>query len=603
MSSTKGCKSSSSSSSSSSSLVCEKVKCKRKCKEISVGCVECPAYCPEAIVQLKRAAVVTIQSEFILTAGLSTGALVSGATNSVTGGAGRQDVFLNGSGFMVKGHYILAPAHLVLIPPTLSGVVNRYPFFNYQGTLPTATMFNTMTRASRILVTVYQVNNRKESFVYEADLIGVDGSSDVALLKINHAKQFNRCSPRIEKCHPFFKIGKSRATKDGEKVFLMGDYVTSSLDIRGHHSDGAISEGIVSDHRFVDPTGNISAELVLVSAPAYSFSSGLPIINGQAEVIGMQTCDLSVVSPRLNITTADLPVTVQSTGIGLVAGPSTYFMKHAIKRFLKAECDDKNWKNNVVNIKDPVGAYYALNKGYLGIGYNVLTGFDYDVTADFGIASTAGQAVGLPKVRLDSNGNFYMNPSCKQIVGIRILALAGQSNTTVVTAGVGTSATNTAGAYFVPGTNNPSGATFLPITTTTPGGAFPDSPLAGILNPGDVIVNLDKCELGNLKKQVCPALVLQRLRGGDNVRIYFRRGGNAQGSSIPTGQNTHYENINEQQVEISQYPLGLDYPWYSVNIFPLASSYGFGFPANQSSFPQLPQGATDVITGTFVTPV
>ncbi len=219
-------------------MKCEKVKCKPKCKEVSVSCVDCPEYCPEAIVQMKRAAVVTIQSEFILTAGLATAAAVASAPLRVTAGVGREDVFINSSGFFVKGHYILAPAHAVIMPPSLTSVVNRYPFFQSQAALGTSV--NTMMRASRILVTVYQVNNRRESFVYEADLIGVDGTTDLAVLKINHGKQFNRCSPKIEKCHPYFKIGKSRAAKDREKVYLIGDYVSNLGDPRGHHADGAI---------------------------------------------------------------------------------------------------------------------------------------------------------------------------------------------------------------------------------------------------------------------------------------------------------------------------------------------------------------------------
>ena len=140
------------------SEVCYKVKCEPKCeKECCIK--ECKCYRPEELVCLYKDAVVEIHSEFILL-----GSGVGGATGGTPLAPNtRSDVILEGNGFFINGHYIIAPAQLVLLPPSLSSVVNRYPFFN-SNNLTQGTIQNQMIRASRILISVFNVNGKGTLF-------------------------------------------------------------------------------------------------------------------------------------------------------------------------------------------------------------------------------------------------------------------------------------------------------------------------------------------------------------------------------------------------------------------------------------------------------
>src|SRR5690606_5276273 len=160
----------------------------------------------------------------------------------------------------IKGHYIVLPASGVLLPPSLTSVVNRYPYNvnNIVGSaVAGAFIHDDMVRASRILVSVFNVNGKGHSFEYEAELVGVDGAGDIAILRIACQNQFNTPSnPKIEDCHPVLKLGNSRASKNGEKIYLL--------------SHKQISEGLLSDHRYLENSGWQLAESVLVSATNYA---------------------------------------------------------------------------------------------------------------------------------------------------------------------------------------------------------------------------------------------------------------------------------------------------------------------------------------------
>lgn len=553
--------------SSDDSEVCYKVKCEPKCEKEDCNIEECECYRPEELVCKYKDAVVEIHSEFILLG--ATGSTISTNANGSTPLAAgtRADVVLEGNGFFIKGHYIVTPANLVLLPPSLTSVANRYPFFN-PNDLTLGRVKNQMIRASRILVSVFNVNGKGHSFVYEADLVGVDGVGNIAVLRINYKKQWNQCNPCVEKCHPFLTFGSSRGSKDGEKIYMIGDFVSFALNRRAFNAVGAICEGLLSDHRYLDFMGWSPAEGVLVSAPAYAFSAGLPIINCQGLVIGMQTADVSGVLPRLSSST-QVNAANQSEGSGLVAGPSEFFMRRVIKTLIKGSCSRK-YNCQLETICDPVGAYYRYKKAYVGLAYDVFTGIDYDTTTDY----TSGPAPrGQPKIRLSPNGDFLNSPSCKELVGLRVLGLAGLNPND------GLNVSN--GFYYVPG-----GTANAPLLT-----GLPVSPLLGKLLPGDVITHIDGVALGDLNKQIAPSLITWRLCAGDQIEICYRRGGNA----INTSDNSFTENYDQlytHTICLADYPLGLDYPWHAVNSFPLLGTPGypaFTFPAGQLANPQLPQ--------------
>ena len=529
---------------------CADEKCDFPCK-----------YClnPETLACKFKDAVVEVHSEFILL-GKDAPAVPSGSTQLEKDV--RFDVVLEGNGFFIKGHYIVAPAQLVLLPPSLTSVANRYPYLN-SSDLDLGVMKSQLVRASRILISVFNVNGKGKSFVYEADLVGVDGAGDIAVLKINYRKPWNKCNPCVEPCHPRFKFGSSRASKPGEKVYLIGDYVSNPYNRRLFSAVGAISAGILSDHRHLDYSGFSLAENVLVSAPAYAFSAGLPILNCEGLVIGMQTFDVSGVLPGINEAAPDIE-NAQQEGRGMVAGPSEFFMKRVVKTIIAAQGCGRKVDCQTETIFDPIGSFIKYKKGYLGIAYELFTGSDYDTTSEY----TSSAPYPYPRVRLDANGEFLSSPPIKEIVGIKVLGLAGLNPS---------AATGVANGYwYVPGGTGP--APLLPLT--------PVSPFLGKIQPGDVITHINGIAVGDISKQIAPSIITWRLCSGDCIELCYLRGGNA----LNTGDNAfagNYENYNSYSGSLLDFPAFMDYPWYAVNTFPLVSNF-FTFPPEQITNPQFP---------------
>lgn len=559
---------------------CQKECCKPEVPKCKPGCIlnccirKCKEYTAEEIACKFKDAVVQVHGQFVLLGGYPGEGIVDGITGA-TGGTAleaniRTDVTLEGNGFFIKGHYIIVPSQTILMPPSLTSTANRFPFVNDADIL-LGRIRNRMIRASRILVSVFNVNGRGHSFVYEADLIGVEGAGNLAVLKIDHSRAWNQGNPCIERCHPYLKFGESRRVQPGEKVYLIGDYVSSSMNPRMFNAAGAISEGIVSDHRYADYSGWNLAENVLVSANAYAESSGLPIINGQGRVIGMQTTD---VIGRLNML-AGLPNMMAHQGDGLVGGPSEFYMRDIIKTLIKGQCN-RQQNPSLQLITDSVGNYYRYRKAYAGIAYDILTGPMYSTTNDY---TSGSDTSGFSRININSDGTLSDPPSCKELIGIRVLGLAGANPSDEVDVANG--------AYYVPGGT---GTDFLPEQ-------LPNSPFMGKVNPGDIITHINTNPLGDLGKQVPPMLFTSRLPPGATVEFTYRRGGNL--VNVPSAvTNDNYENIFSNFVKLIEFPLLMDYPWYAVNVFPslaVAPYPGFIFPQEQTIAPQLPSRALDVI--------
>ena len=582
----------------SESKDCFPVVCRAKCGR-KVCTEECRAWSGSQIANQYANAVVSVDAEFILISQAS--GIIDGPTVAATALANgvRADIILNGSGFFVKGHYIVCPAHLVLLPPSLSSAVLRYPFLNAVPAI--GFVLNQYQRASRILVTVTDVNNKGAAYVYEAELIGVDGAGDIAVLRVDAMKQWNRCNPCIEKCHPYFTLGSSRAMKDGEKAFLIGDYIGSVNEPRRNMAYGAIVEGLVADHRHLDHSGWQLAETILVSANAYSFSSGMPILNGQGQVIGMQTTDIAGIvrgtpifdeagTPLVGTAVPAAPgeeLRVQQEGFGYVGGPSEFFLRRIIRFIIRGTCSQR-FQCQLTTVFDPVGAFYVYRKGYLGVAYDVFLGQDYDTFANYtSRLPTTPQAA--PQVRLDAAGNFLNGPNrAKDVVGIRVLGLAGLNPADAV--GIAN------GAYYVPGGGV--GLVVPPLPANADLTPLPASPLLGLLTPGDVITSIKGAPLGDLGCQIAPSLVTWRLCPLDTVEIGFRRGGAATAAGGTPFDS--YEFDQSTRVALAAMPPVLDYPWYRVNIFPqvlylAAQPLGvvpypaFNAPLNQDVVGQLPQ--------------
>ncbi len=540
---------------SSNSEVCYKVKCEPKCKTGDCKVNKLNALDAQEIHCKFSNAVVKVQSEFILLGGAGgpPPVPITTATGLTPLGAGtRTDKIIESNGFFIKGHYIIVPAHAVLLPPSLTSIVNRYPLADPANTT-LGQIKDLMIRASRIFVSVYDVNGKGFSFVYEANLIGVDGAGDIAVLKIDSCGGWNSCNPKIEKCHPYLRFGSSKNSNTGERVYLIGNSVGNS--------NNALVEGILSDSKYVDSTGTILPQSLLVSAPAYAAASGLPVLNAEGNVIAMQTANLSAV----DINTAQID---SLSELGLLVGPTENFMKRVIKNLIKGTSNRcKNQRVELIN--DAIGSYYKYKKAYAGVAYDLFQGYMYDVTTEYGMMTPLSDQ---PRIRLSATGAFLNVPNCKQLLGVRVLGLAGLNP---LDGGV------VNGFYYVPGgTGAAPLVDFLPV-----------SPLLGKLTPGDQITHIEGIELGDLKYQVAPAAITWRLYPGDRVEFKYRKGGNALNSATNDLPDS-YENINSVSVILNDYPALMDYPWYAIHRFPLLAADGFAF-GTQESDPQLPQLGND----------
>lgn len=538
---------SSTSSSSSSAATCSP-KCERS--ETPVCPLPCEKLCDgltaHEISERYKDAVVKVDGQFALVG-------ASGPTGGLSGGVplspnGRVDVILSGNGFLIKGPYIVAPAHLVLLPPSLNAATELYPFTPYQGVSGASGPFGNyrdiMVRASRILVTIYNVNGSGQTYVYEASLVGVDGAGDIALLRIDvneDLNNFNSCNPCIKDCHPKLKFGKSRASRCGQQVFVLGTTIvnglTSGLGIR------SISEGVISNYRGLEPRGLVLAETITITAPVFEQTTGLPILNNRGRVIGMQTYN------ALNLSFS--PDTIPA-GYGIIGGITEEFMLPVICNLLNGAYGSKHGCH-VEYILDNAGPYYRLRKGYLGLAYEAASASDLDSSQGF---------LG-PVIQFNSTGGFGPGPACKQLRGIRITGLAGADPDA-----------RGAGGVYVPGGTG----TVAPYLIN-----LPSSPLLGTVLPGDIVIEINGEEVGGVDCEFAPSLITWKVLPGKTVSINYSK----QGVSGGTG---NYDNRFAAFVEVLDYPKFLDYPWYALNHFPLIGLIPYpGFDLlGQSIVPQVP---------------
>jgi S1-C subfamily serine protease len=549
---------------------------------------------PEQILCQARDAVVQIHSEFILTT-YDTQVLTSGTPisefvvqstqvreniNHEDQSYIRRDVIVEGNGFFIDCHFIVAPAHLVLLPPSITSSANRYPYYRAQPINGQSRIQNEMIRASRILISVFNVNGSRHSFVYEADLVGVDGAGDIAVLKINSKRQWNLSNPSIESRHPSLSWGSSRGTTVGSPVYLIGD---NQGDTNGYvfNAVGGITEGLLSSNRHNDYSGGAFAELIRISVPCDPMISGCPILDAQGKVIGMQTGpqpelielveeeppEEDPVVPAVPYSRRLVPrPLLQRTNHGTVFGPSQFFMKRVITALIRGS-SSKYRESHLRVINDPLGCYYRYVKGYLGLAYDVFTGVMYDYTMDYTSGDTQS---GIPRIRLDGSGNFINQPSCKELIGLRVLGLAGLNPDDAC--GVD------GGLFFVPGGDN----VVTPLADN-----LPVSPLLGKLEPGDVITHINGCPLGDIDSQIALSLITWRLKCGDQIEVIFRKGGqvkNGEDQLIDDG----YENLRICYFCINDImPAVLDYPWYAVNRFPFVYDT-LPLPVPQQAVPAYP---------------
>lgn len=558
------------------------------CGKKECMCNPCEPICPEEIACKCSNAVVRVFGQFIFIANDSN-SIAPIDVPSINIGEKRVDIQTTSNGFFImeQGHrYILCPASTVLAPPTIEVSSVRYPFqSNSTGISANPVIPNKMIRASRILVGVYNVNNECDkikctkcngvgcSYMYEAKLVGVDGAGDIAVLQINPDEECkgetNRCNPDILPCHPYFPQGRSRSMRPGFKAYMIGDYVSGPFRFSSANGVGMIVEGLVSDHRYTDYSGNILPELVVFSGPAYSISRGMPILDNQGRYIAMQvmdvtgTVDNSVLLSGLQSDPENDTPLLSLNGQGIVAGISTKFMRRVIKSIVTGKCrSDDNC--NLEDICDSAGSYYRYVKGYIGIGYNVVDGSDLFYQKWYE-NSVPGGPGGFPQFILEPNGSFYSGPSnFKKIRGIRVVSIAGANPNDL----------QTVSTYYTPGS----------LTNVVPSAPLvqniPASSAIGTLNYGDIITrfarfgkNASSVELGDIDKQVNPALVTWNLCPNDYINVCYYKGG----SYLPStpSNNGEYDIEYSTKLCLQAYPYVMDYPWFDQSFPKILGNVGY----------------------------
>lgn len=393
-----------------------------------------------------------------------------------------------GNGFFIKGHYIICPSDLVLIYPAfldasesikkVKGVERGSDITQHIST----PKLDHIARMSKILVDISNVNGCNKAFSYEADLVGVDGASNIAVLRINMTASWNMHNPPITGCHPVLQWGKSRSTCPGDKIFVIGDITSATMDLSlaeltelFPRAENAVAIGNIADNRYVFPNGQIVGELLLLSNLFSGGSQqGLPVITMDGRIIGMS-------------------IYVASYS-GFNVALSEFFMRRPVKTLIRSyidNCVSENHRRFIHPISDHIGTYYKFTKSWLGLCCIPMSQDDFDT--DIIISPTVPSSfIRVPNTKLS-------HLESKEIVGYRILKISD---------GISNSSTR--------------------------------SPIYGIISVGDIITHINGCPLGDRKCQISPSLVMWRVRPGDVITIIYKKQSEMFGSSHDLSVSTDF---------------------------------------------------------------
>lgn len=498
-----------------------------------------------------------------------------------------------GNGFFIDKHYIVAPAHLVLLPPDFLGYYRRYNYPNMDPILAPVPVLpdgtpgsaildgNRYASVGRILVDVFNVNGSNINITYEARLVGIDGAADLAILQIIcSGSLFNSFALALRVCHPKFKFGNSAKYRNGEKVVVMGDLFMRNRYISNYSNDDAMmvpnvrgfSCTTVYNYRYTDPSGLIQPELVILNSSSFISSSGSPIVNKYGRVIGMQT---------LNVTLNNQSNQIRYTD-GLIGGPSQRSFINSIVKILtvangRSYAITQTCPGPVVSSSFDYGDilfrnYFVVEHPYLGIAWELFTGIDFASTVD----PISGVRVANYLSPLISGGYNY-GPRYKNIAGLKVRAFSGNDDL----------------ATF-PLVKN----VFVPGDTTSGTVGFVNSPLLAKLqtvplgklnNSNDVLYAINKMLIGTEESQGHLTNPLWScLTSGSSVELVFRLWENSL-NVTPLSQSEPYSEIYSTTVKLAKMPAGVNYPWYKYNSLPLSSLF---LNTAEDFYPLLPKYET-----------
>lgn len=555
-------------SSSSSSSSCSK-SCTSSCPpSCNVDC--CSTICAAEICCRFSSAVVRVHGETILTTIVpQAGAPAFDWSSAAT--ANQSAVYeTHGNGFLVKGGCIVCPASLVSIPPDAlyqdATAIYRYPYVSTDGSHRTGDGTpNAITQVSRILVDVFDVNGKGHAYTYEAFVCGIDGAGNTAVLGIDlENTSWNCYNPCIEKCHPYFRWSRSRKSKCGDPIFMLGGYSYYNHGDRGlSWSEPLVQQGLLTDNKSIDYTGWIQHEIIHTTLESSFCAMGSPILNNCGAVIGMHVGTNTTVVPTEDVT---------GHGKGFVIGVSEFFMRQPLKTFLQGikRC---RYKKHLGTITDAIGDFNYYIKGYAGLAWTNVTGGDFNHF--FGDDGTE-----VPLYGADGN---LIDVKCTENVGLRITTLAQATspqtfdlaNPTDPSIQVDQDPTFASLPYF--DSNAP--ASYPPAYTPDSGtGDVNASPLTGNVFPNDILYAISrcrtkrgklkkKCKLGDLYHQVAPGMFTWKTVPGDSVYVQTR------------DYRQYWGAFGLFQGSLATFPLLMDWPWYTRQCW---GDVGAPLPASQT---------------------
>lgn len=395
------------------------------------------------------------------------------------------------SGFFFAGgkknqSTILTPATGVLINPTLLAGYNRFPAEAGVTGVPTGLIPNRVARVSRIVVTVWGVTKKRcrdLSYTFEANLLGVDATRNLAVLVINHPKGLYNDHTKAEKCIkniPYICPVNAKNVCDGQDVYIIGDFATSPSYLTTAGGGVGIVKGNIEKRRFFDTNGRNLVEQMLISgAGVYSPKAGAVVLDCRGLFVGMVTSE---------------PNGPVSSGDGYLAATTTRALlkgSFTILQATKKKCKPEQL-NDTVLVQDPLGTYRYVTHPWLGIGYRTVDELTY---LEKLVPSTASPYLNIQPI-LDPTAQYQLTngPKCKRIVGIQVTSIAGNSLPIGVTGATG---------FFVPG-----GAAGATVPLLGFASVFPPSPIVGEINIGDIITAVNGIPIGNGPDQVAPSLVV-----------------------------------------------------------------------------------------------
>ena len=318
------------------------------------------------------------------------------------------------------------------------------------------------SRQGTFFITVFNVNESGRAFTYEATLIGVDGAADIAVLIIDPRVLWNTTLPQIQRV-PFFEIANSRDSKPGDPVYTIGNSLAQ--DFR------SFDAGIIRNERGFFVSGFCPVEMLIYDLSIQQGNSGGPVINQYGQVISVNTGGIfsSGSIRQLNV------------------GTSSFFFEYPLRVLVDAA-------NGILNphleiIEDFYGNYYRYIKGFLGILLyfvrDPLAGVGLNFSFPFGCFLTTNVVVPLSEDFVD-----------KELHGIQVAAVSGDPNN-------------------CDNLNCPGSCPLLPSDVP--------SEFLGIIEPNDIITQINGLEIGAVPPQIHPGLVTWKLLPGNPVTLTYKK--------------------------------------------------------------------------------